>query len=128
MKKWHIAGIGLLVVGIAVLSYFVGYQTASDKISVASEEESQTFYASVSEIKEDTLWVKGLEINDINYRGEFTFPIKEETAFLWRGTPINPEDLEPSDTISITFRGEVLESYPAIIQNVTKVQLLEDEV
>lgn len=128
MKKWQIAGIGLLFVGITVFSYFLGYKMASDKISASCGEESQTFYASISEINGDTIGVKGLEVNDINYRGEFTFSIKEETAVLWRGTPITPEDLEPNDTISITFQGEVLESYPAIIQNVTKVQLLEDEV
>lgn len=111
-----------------MLSYFLGYKMASDKISASCGEERQTFYASVSQINGDTFWVKGLEVNDINYRGEFTFSIKEETAVLWRGTPITPGDLEPNDTISITFQGEVLESYPAMIQNVTKVQLLEDEV
>ena len=72
--------------------------------------------------------VKGIEANDINYRGEFTFSIKEETSYTWRGTEISPSDLEVGDTISITFSGEVLTIYPVIISNVIKVQLLEDEI
>ena len=46
---------------------------------------------------------------------------------MWRYTEITPEDLESGDHISITFTGEVLESYPAQIQQVDIIQLLDDE-
>ena len=46
---------------------------------------------------------------------------------MWRYTEITPEDLEIGDHISITFTGEVLESYPAQIQQVDIIQLLDDE-
>ena len=51
----------------------------------------------------------------------------EETKIMWRYTGITPEDLEIGDHISITFTGEVLESYPAQIQQVDIIQLLDDE-
>ena len=46
---------------------------------------------------------------------------------MWRYTEITPEDLEIGDHISITFTGEVLESYPAQIQQVDIIQLLDDK-
>lgn len=46
----------------------------------------------------------------------------------WRGTEITPSDLDVGDTISITFSGEILEIEPGQIVNVTKVQLLDDEM
>ena len=36
-------------------------------------------------------------------------------------------ELEPGDTISVTYTGAVLESYPAQLQDVVRVQLLDDE-
>ena len=51
----------------------------------------------------------------------------EETSYLWRGTRISPKDLEEGDNISITFTGLVRESSPAGIQEVLKVQLLDDD-
>ena len=56
-----------------------------------------------------------------------TDAIVEETKIMWRYTEITPEDLESGDHISITFTGEVLESYPAQIQQVDIIQLLDDE-
>ncbi len=56
-----------------------------------------------------------------------TDAIVEETKIMWRYTGITPEDLESGDHISITFTGEVLESYPAQIQQVDIIQLLEDK-
>ena len=71
--------------------------------------------------------MQGLEVNDINFRGEFTFSVTEETALLWRGTAMKLSEFDIGDSVSITFTGAVLESYPAVIQEVTRVQLLDDE-
>ena len=70
---------------------------------------------------------KGIEANDINYRGEFVFLLAEETALEWRGTEIEVSDLAVNDMVSITFAGEIQETYPARIMNVVKVQLLGEK-
>ena len=63
-----------------------------------------------------------------NYRGEFVFSLAEETALVWRGTEIELSDLAVNDMVSITFAGEIQETYPARIMNVIKVQLLGENL
>lgn len=101
-----------------ILDYFV---------FIATTYGSQTFYATISDIHESTLTVKGMEINDINFRGEFNFSLVEETMITWRYTNISIEDLNLGDNISITFSGEILETYPVQIRQIERIQLLDDE-
>lgn len=89
---------------------------------------TQTFYATILEIRENSLFVEGLEENDINYRGQFSLHLDDETEFTWRYTEISLEDLDAGDRISVTFSGGVAESYPAQIGDTEVVQLLEDEL
>lgn len=108
--------------------YFVGYKQGCDSIKGAGRmADQQTFYAEIQERADDRFLVRGLSVNDINYRGEFSFSVTEETVLLWRGTAVALSDLDIGDAIAVTFRGEILESYPAQIQEVVKIQLLEDE-
>lgn len=44
-----------------------------------------------------------MEINDINFRGEFRFSVTEKIKIIWRYTDIIIEDLEVGDHISVTF-------------------------
>jgi hypothetical protein len=37
------------------------------------------------------------------------------------------DDLDEGDLIAVTYSGSVLEVSPAIIQNILKIQLLEDQ-
>ena len=112
---------------IAIIFYLVGYKTAYDRIeSVAATYYPQTFYATITDIQSDTLTVKGMEINDINYRSDFTFTVRDDTRIYWRYTDITLEDLDIGDNISITFSGEVQETSPAKI-TVDVIQLLDDE-
>ena len=116
-------------IAVAGVFYFIGYKTAYDRIEAsASELMPQTFYATISELQGNTCTVTGMEVNDINFRQEFSFVIVEETKITWRYTEIALEDLEVGDHISITFTGEVLESYPGQIQHVDVIQLLDDEI
>lgn len=118
-----------IVVIALILGYFVGYKRAYDKIENANQTiDQQTFYAEIKEITDNHFLVQGLTVNDINYRGEFTFSIMGETELLWRGAEIELSDLDVGDNIAITFVGEVLESYPAQITEIVRVQLLEDEM
>ena len=87
----------------------------------------QTFYATIKEITENKFLVQGLAINDLNFRGEFSFLVVEETELKWQGESIDIKDLDIGDTISITFGGYILESYPARITEIVRIQLLDDE-
>lgn len=91
----------------------------------------QTFYATISRIYDtngNALLVKGMEVNDINFRGEFQISVKDETKIIWRGTDIAFEDLDVGDNISITFTGGVKESWPGKISEVISIQLLDDDL
>ena len=83
-KEFKIILVILIVVISLVLGYFIGYKRAYDKIESASQNISynntqQTFYAEIKEINNNNVFlVEGLSVNDINYRGEFTFSVIEE--------------------------------------------------
>jgi len=98
-----------------------------DLEDISSSLNSQTFYAEIKKINNTNLLVDGLDINDINYRGEFSFRIDEQTKLEWRNTSIEFSDLDEGDNISITFEGEIQETYPAQINDVVRIQLLDDE-
>ena len=132
-KEFKIILVILIVVISLVLGYFIGYKRTYDKIESASQNisynnDQQTFYAEIEEIKDNFILVKGLSVNDINFRGEFTISVVGETELEWRNTKINVTDLNVGDNISITFTGEILDSYPAQIKDVVKIQLLDDEI
>ena len=111
----------LTLLAAALLAFLAG------RVSAPSQPLGQTFYASVDQINGSSLAVTGLEVNDINHRGEFTFSVEKDTVLEWRHAPLTLAELEPGDTISVTYTGAVLESYPAQLQDVVRVQLLDDE-
>lgn len=114
---------------IFTLAYFIGYKTAYDRIeNTGINVYPQTFYAVIKENNDGHMLVEGLDVNDINFRGEFTFTVLPETELTWRYTPVSLSDFDPGDTVSVTFTGEIMESYPAQIADVVKIQLLDDEL
>lgn len=113
-----------VVIFTAILFYFIGYSVA---VSRNADKQSQTFYATIMDVQNETLRVKGMDVNDINFRGEFTFSVTKDTKLTWRYTDIKLEDLSVGDNISITFTGEIAESYPGQIRHVTAIQLLNDK-
>ena len=130
MKRYQKTIIAVIVlVSVAVGFYFVGYKTAYDRIeeSLGSSSIPQTFYATITEINGNNFTVEGLDINDINYRGAFTFSVIAETELVWRGTEMQVEEFDIGDIISVSFTGLVQESYPGHILDVVRVQLLDDE-
>ena len=113
----------LYTVILAGISFFIGNQSARKQIeNLADGGTAETFYAEISDRKNNFLRVTGLEINDINFRGDFVFSIDEETKMTWRYTEISVEDLDIGDTVSITFTGEIQETAPAKITHVTQIQ------
>ncbi len=124
-KRLNIILIGIVVIIILISIYLIGYRNGQH--SEDNPQNQQTFYASIKDITANYLLVEGLEVNDINYRSEFTFSLSENTKLLWRGEKIDPSALKIDDHIAITFQGEVLESYPAQLTEVIKIELLDDE-
>lgn len=132
MKK---KAVGLVIailcysIAVAGVFYFVGYKTAYDRMEAsASTLIPQTFYATITDIRDHTLAVTGMEVNDIYFRSKFECSVVEETRITWNNTDISLDDLDVGDHISITFTGEILELYPALIQQVEVIQLLDDEI
>lgn len=124
---YAIALIAALFIGGAV-GFFLGrHDAGSTDGNGLGTPTSQTFYAEISEINGQNLLVEGIELNDINFRGAFSLSIDNNTRLEWRYTEIELSELSVGDRISVTFSGEVLESYPAMIRGITKITLLDDE-
>lgn len=130
MRKEIKIVIFLLLIILAIgVGYFIGYKNAYDRIENATPNITpETFYAEIKEMKENWFQVEGLSINDINYRGKFEFSVDGETELEWRGTAIEVSDFDIGDTISITYFGNYLESSPAQITGIIRIQLLDDEI
>ncbi len=108
--------------------YFIGYKVALSRMEHREDLVfPQTFYATISDIRDNTFTVKGMDVNDINFRGEFRFSVTEETKITWRYTDISIGDLDIGDSVSITFSGRILETYPGQVEQVNVIQLLDDE-
>lgn len=128
-KKMSIAAVVILLILVAAGGYFVGYRAGSKQSEENKRPQgnSYTFYATITEIYEDSFLVDGMDVNDINFRNEITFSKSDEISYIWRGTEIKASDLEVGDNISITFEGDILETYPSQLLDVTKVYLLDDK-
>ena len=92
------------------------------ELQIASRK--QGFHARISEIRQKGLLVNGLDSNSINYRGAFSFSVKEETELLKENEKIQLSDLKIGDVVYVEFTGETMESYPAQISNVTRITLI----
>lgn len=141
MKKESKIILSIIVILLVVIaSYLIGYKKAYNDYELFLNNNDngvkyQSFYATITDIEEtgltidDTaLTVKGLDINDINFRGNFKFVITEATEIEWRYTKLDTSELEIGDKISIIFTGNIQESEPAKIEDVLKIQLLDDEI
>ena len=114
----------VLLAGAFIGGIFVGRNTQKE----TDFPNCEVVYAEIISVNNGYFHVKGLDVNDINGRGEFTFSAKENTALVWRGTELSLSDFQKGDRIAFYYRGEVLLTYPAQIPNVMVIKLLEDEV
>ncbi len=122
MKKNILIICYLILLGaVAIGGFWLGRNTADPIVGT-------TFYATIKDIDGNNFLVNGLDVNDINNRGEVYFSVDSKTKLEWRYTEITRADLQPGDTISVTYTGAVQESYPRrIVDPVIMVTLLEDE-
>ena len=59
------------MISIAAGAYLFGYKTAYDRIEdAAGSYGTETFYAVITDITDSSITVQGMEINDINFRGQ----------------------------------------------------------
>lgn len=114
----------VLLAGAFVGGFFVGKNNTQKETDLPNCE---VVFAEIISVNGSNFHVKGLDVNDINGRGEFTFFAKENTRLVWRGTEIPLSDFQSGDRIAFYYRGAVLESYPAKIPNVVMIKLLDDE-
>lgn len=120
-KNFYIISFVLLLSLAGIGGFFIGKSTNQPVIGT-------TFYAVIDDIRDQNIWVSGLDVNDINSRGEFYFTIEDTTKLQWRHTEISLSDLKVGNTISVTYTGLVLETSPAGIEDVIQVQLLDDKI
>lgn len=131
MKKIVMLLIIFILVAIVLI---VGINIVKPKIASQHfpfRTEQKTFYAEIKEIKEyngvTTLLVEGIESNDINHRGDFTFSIND-TRVLWKGASVSASYLKKGMLITIGKYDYVQETYPAKLVDVESIIILQDEL
>lgn len=122
MKKKIIIVLFLIII-ISIIGYFL-FIKKDRKIF------SQTFSANIIKIEKNNdkvnLLVSGLDTNDINYRGNFTFSLNSDFIVYFENTKTDVSKLSVGDKISITFTDKLLkEISPIELNNITKIELLE---
>lgn len=132
-KVFILIGI-LVIIGVSfVLGLFIGQKNAPKNDLAINKIVDQTFYASIESIKQYNdgsfhLNVKGLEVNDINYRGTFTFKVDDSMNMTWRGEKVKVSDLKEGSNISITFADEIINDIsPTPLNEIVRIQILDDE-
>lgn len=133
-KVFIVIGI-LVIIGVSFgLGLFIGQKNAPKNDLAIRKVVGQTFYANIESIKQYNdgsfhLNVTGLEVNDINYRGNFTFKVDDSMDMTWRGEKVKVSDFKVGNHISITFTDEILTSIsPTPLTEVVKIQILDDEI
>lgn len=119
--------VAVLVIGAFVGGFFAG-QSGQRVETQLAWSDTEVVYAEILSVDDGRFHVRGLDVNDINGRGEYTFSAKEHTRLIWRGTEIPLSDFDVGDRIAFYYNGLVLDSNPAQVQNVVKIKLLDDEV
>lgn len=132
-KIFIVIGILAIIVVSFSLGLFVGQKNAPKNDLAISKVIGQTFYANIESIKQYNdgsfhINVKGLDVNDINYRGNFTFKVDDNMDMIWRGEKVKVSDLKEGNNISITFTDEIVNDIsPTPLREVIKIQILDDE-
>jgi len=115
----------LLVIGAFIGGFFAGKSGQRVETQFV-ERYAEVVYAEILSVDDGYFHVRGLDVNDINGRGEYTFSVKENTRLVWHVTDIPLSDFDVGDRIAFYYNGLVLDSNPAQVQNVVKIKLLDD--
>ena len=83
------------------------------------------FFATVTEISEVGILVKGLDSNPLNYRYEFFLAVSRSTKYFKGDAPVSLSQLAVGDTVCVEFSGEIMESYPAQISQIERITVTQ---
>lgn len=125
MKKKIFISVSIIVllIVIASLGYFV-----------IKQFNKSSFYAIIEDkIEKDNgntiVFVKGLETNEEQWRGEIYFNIEknEKVEIIYKNKNISISDLKVGDEVQITFEDKIINSmYPIPLNEVTKIELIDN--
>ena len=115
-----------IICAVVVLLVVAAGGFSAGRVSVEDSGYQQTFYATVEQIGDGGILVEGLEVNDINHRGAFYLAVREETVLVWHYTELLYEELNVGQNVAVTYTGYVLETYPAQLPTVLRIELLND--
>lgn len=125
MKKKIFISVSIIVllIVIASLEYFV-----------IKQFNKSSFYAIIEDkIEKDNgntiVFVKGLETNEEQWRGEIYFNIEknEKVDIIYKNKNISISDLKVGDEVQITFEDKIINSmYPIPLNEVTKIELIDN--
>ena len=123
--KWGaLAAALVLLLGGGTGGFFLGKaQTLKQQQQVIDVQDCTTIYATISQISGGKVRADGLEVNDINGRGSFSF-----TPITWHHTKIALSALQKGYNIAITYTGGTKETYPVQLEQVVKVEVLNDTI
>ena len=124
--KWGaLAAALVLLLGGGTGGFFLGKaQTLKQQQQVIDVQDCTT----ISQISGGKVRADGLEVNDINGRGSFSFTLSEDTPITWHHTKIALSALQKGDTIAITYTGDTKETSPVQLEQVVKVEVLNDTI
>ena len=109
--------IGLLLI---IISVSIGYSLSSSK------ESGTSFYCTLTLINDNTLEVSGIPENDINHRGDFILPLRDNTKILTTSDQkLNIENLKEDSLLKVTYTGEYQDTYPATVSKVLEIIVIE---
>lgn len=125
MKKKIFISVSIIVllIVIASLGYFA-----------IKQFNKSSFYAIIEDkIEKDNgntiVFVKGLETNEEQWRGEIYFNIEknEKVEIIYKNKNISISDLKVGDEVQITFEDKIINSmYPTPLNEVTKIELIDN--
>jgi len=120
MKKNFII---LLVIGTAIISLVCGIFIGR----ALPKQPEVSFYANILENSDAYLLIEGISENDINHRSQFTVTLKNKYSSVLdiNGTSINLSDIPEGCLVRIIYDGIVHETYPAQIDGVISIQIVE---
>lgn len=127
-KRLLLAAALLLLIG-GTGGFFLGKaQTLKQQQQIIDVQNCTTIYGEITRISGDAITVEGLPVNDINGRGAFSFTVSHDTPITWRSTAVAVSTLRQGNTLAVTYTGDVLESDPAQLCHVVKLEVLDDAI
>ncbi len=125
----------IIIIGV-LLIFLVGVfvrKSQKVKLDLDTLTDDKTFYATVESIRESNdrtmVFVKGLETNEMDYRGMFNFSIEDDIIITTcRGEKIDISDMKVGDTVIITFNDKIINDIiPTPLEKITKIEIVDDE-